>query len=164
MRKPMFAMAVAGLALAAGMFLSVANAAPQTDPKKPDTKKPAGKDDKKPTTKEKYVTTKSGLKYYDIKVGTGATPKVTDTVTVNYVGTLTNGKKFDASADHGGPASFPLNRVIKGWTEGVSTMKVGGKRKLICPPDLAYGAQSPSPDIPPNSTLVFEVELLKIGQ
>ena len=89
---------------------------------------------------------------------------MTDYVTVNYVGTLTNGKMFDASAKHGGPIGFPLNGVIKGWTEGVSTMKVGGKRKLICPPDLAYGANPPSPDIPPNATLVFEVELVKIGQ
>ena len=100
----------------------------------------------------------------DLKVGTGPSPKVTDMVTVNYIGKLPNGKVFDESAKHGGSATFPLNGVIKGWTEGVSTMKVGGKRRLICPPDLAYGERSPSPDIPSNSTLVFDVELLKIGQ
>lgn len=161
MRKSMLSAACAGLVLAAGLMVNSVYAAPHKDGKKADGKKPAGK---APKT-EKWITTKSGLKYMDIKVGTGPSPKVTDTVKVNYVGTLPDGKVFDASAKHGGPISFPLNHVIKGWTEGVSTMKVGGKRKLICPPDLAYG---PDPDprsgIPPNATLHFEVELLKIGE
>lgn len=110
-----------------------------------------------------WTTTKSGLKYQDIKVGTGDQPKTTDVVRVNYVGKLANGTVFDASATHGGPAEFPLNRVIRGWTEGVSTMKVGGKRVLVCPPDLAYGAQgTPGGPIPPNATLTFEVELLAV--
>ena len=155
MRKLMAAMACASLVLAASQTITGAQTGKPKAGKKPAAKGAA---------KEKYVTTKSGLKYIDIKVGTGPSPKVTDYVTVNYVGTLTNGTVFDASAKHGGPIGFPLNRVIKGWTEGVSTMKLGGKRKLICPPDLAYGANPPTPDIPPNSTLIFEVELIKIGQ
>ena len=110
------------------------------------------------------VTTSSGLKYVDLVVGTGASPAPTDGITVQYTGTLENGTVFDASRLHGPePASFPLNSVIKGWTEGVSTMKVGGVRKLIIPPDLAYGDQSVAAGvIPPNSTLVFIVELLDI--
>ena len=114
-----------------------------------------------PASKDSLTTTPSGLKYADLVVGTGATPAVTDQVTVNYTGTLDNGTVFDASSQHGGPASFPLNRVIKGWTEGVSTMKVGGTRKLVVPPDLAYGAQGYGNGvIPPNATLTFIVELL----
>ena len=153
MRKSIFALACAGLALSIGLGLTGAHANPQKESKKPA--------DKKAASKEKWVTTKSGLKYMDVKVGKGATPKVTDTVKVNYVGTFPDGKVFDASAQHGGAIEFPLNRVIKGWTEGVSTMKVGGKRKLICPPDLAYGSMPP-PGIPPNATLNFEVELVDI--
>lgn len=154
MQKSMLAIACAGLVLAASLTFNAALAAPQTAKKKPPVK--SGKT-------EKYITTKSGLKYYDVKVGTGPSPSVTDSVTVNYVGTFPDGKKFDASADHGGPATFPLGRVIKGWIEGVSTMKVGGKRKLICSPDLAYGAAGRD-GIPPNSTLHFEIELLKINK
>lgn len=112
--------------------------------------------------KGKWVTTKSGLKYKDTKVGKGPSPKVTQWVTVKYVGKFKNGEVFDASERHGGPAQFPLNRVIPAWTEGVSTMKVGGKRSLIAPPNLAYGAAG-RPGIPPNSTLYFDVELLKIS-
>lgn len=109
------------------------------------------------------TTTASGLKYVDLVVGTGDSPAVTDLVTVHYTGTLDNGTVFDASRQHGGPASFPLNRVIKGWTEGVSTMKIGGTRKLIIPPDLAYGAQGAGNGvIPPNATLTFIVELLEV--
>ena len=109
------------------------------------------------------TTTASGLKYQVLKHGTGTvSPKATDTVTVNYLGTLLDGTKFDASADHGGAATFPLNGVIPGWTEGVQLMKVGDKFKFEIPANLAYGPQSPSPLIPPNSTLVFEIELLEI--
>lgn len=99
----------------------------------------------------------------DIVVGTGEEAVSGKTVTVNYVGTLTDGTKFDASADHGQPFSFELGagRVIKGWDQGVAGMKVGGKRKLTIPPDLAYGNQAVG-TIPSNSTLVFEVELLKV--
>jgi FKBP-type peptidyl-prolyl cis-trans isomerase len=107
--------------------------------------------------------TASGLKYTVLTKGTGkVSPKATDTVTVHYHGTLLNGTVFDSSVDRGQPASFPLNRVIPGWTEGVQLMVVGDKFKFEIPADLAYGANSPSPVIPPNSTLVFEVELLEI--
>lgn len=111
----------------------------------------------------KEVTTASGLKYIDLKIGTGDTPKQGDVVVVHYVGTLKDGTKFDSSRDRGEPFGFYLGKgeVIKGWDEGVATMKVGGKRKLIIPPDLGYGSQNMG-KIPPNSTLYFEVELLSI--
>ena len=107
------------------------------------------------------ITTPSGLKYEDIVVGTGASPAPTDMVTVHYTGTLQDGTVFDASRLHGGPISFPLNGVIKGWSEGVGSMKVGGTRKLIIPPELGYGSQAQGP-IPANSTLTFIVELVDV--
>ena len=111
--------------------------------------------------KQDTVTTASGLKYIDIKVGNGAVPKTGQMVDVHYTGWFTDGKKFDSSKDRGAPISFPLGKgsVIKGWDEGLSTMKVGGVRKLIIPPAIAYGAAG-RPGIPPNATLVFEVELI----
>jgi len=110
--------------------------------------------------KEGVKTTASGLQYKAIKEGTGAQPKATDTVTVNYRGTLINGTEFDSSYKRGEPASFPLNGVIKGWTEGLQLMKVGSKYQFFVPPNLAYGERTVGPDITPNSTLIFEVELL----
>jgi peptidylprolyl isomerase len=108
-------------------------------------------------------TTASGLKYQVMKQGTGTvSPKATDTVKVHYHGTLLDGTVFDSSVQRGEPISFPLNRVIPGWTEGLQLMKVGDKFKFVIPPNLAYGPDSPSSKIPPNSTLVFEVELLAI--
>ena len=109
------------------------------------------------------TTTASGLKYQVLKHGTGTvSPKATDKVKVHYHGTLLDGTVFDSSVERGEPASFPLNAVIPGWTEGVQLMKVGDKFKFVIPPSLAYGPASPSPKIPANSTLVFEVELLAI--
>jgi FKBP-type peptidyl-prolyl cis-trans isomerase len=112
----------------------------------------------------KVVTTKSGLKYQDLKEGTGATAKAGDMVEVHYTGWLKDGKKFDSSVDRKQPFSFKLGagRVIKGWDEGVAGMKEGGKRKLIIPSELAYGKDGSPPVIPADAELTFEVELLKI--
>ena len=105
----------------------------------------------------------SGVVVEHIKQGTGPQPTATDVVRVNYRGTLANGTEFDSSDKHGGPAVFPLNRVIPCWTQGVQKMKVGGKAKLTCPAATAYGDRAVGP-IPPNSDLTFEVELIGIGQ
>src|SRR5437667_9870592 len=112
--------------------------------------------------KEGVKTTASGLQYKVVKDGSGAQPKATDTVTVNYRGTLINGTEFDSSYKRGQPATFPLNGVIKGWTEGLQLMKVGSKYQFFVPPNLAYGERSVGPDIAPNSTLIFEGELLGV--
>jgi len=109
------------------------------------------------------ITTASGLKYEILTEGAGPKPTATDTVTVHYKGTLTNGKVFDSSYDRGEPISFPLNGVIKGWTEGLQLMSVGSKYRLTIPASLGYGAAGAGGVIPPNATLVFEVELLKIN-
>jgi peptidylprolyl isomerase len=108
------------------------------------------------------VTLPDGLKYIDLKVGSGPKPAKGDTIEVQYTGWLNNGTKFDSSRDRGQPASFQIGvgAVIPGWDEAVLTMNVGGKRKLIIPPALAYGAQGRPPTIPANSTLVFTVELM----
>ena len=94
--------------------------------------------------------------------GSGPSPTATDVVRVHYHGTFPDGQVFDSSVERGEPARFPLNRVIACWTEGVQLMKVGGKAKLVCPPEIAYGARGAPPRIPPNATLHFEVELLAI--
>lgn len=127
--------------------------------------------EKKPTSNNmfaddnKAVTTDSGLKYVVLNEGTGATPKTGQTVVVHYTGTLEDGTKFDSSRDRGQPFSFKLGagQVIKGWDEGLSTMKVGDRRQLTIPPELGYGARGAGGVIPPNATLVFDVELLKIS-
>lgn len=108
------------------------------------------------------VKTESGLIYKEITAGTGESPKATDKVKVHYHGTLADGTVFDSSVERGQPASFRLNGVIKCWTEGVQKMKVGGKSKLICPSEIAYGDRGSPPKIKPGAVLIFEVELLEI--
>jgi len=106
--------------------------------------------------------TASGLVYESLKDGTGQQATPAATVQVHYRGTLTNGTEFDSSYKRGEPATFPLSRVIPCWTEGVSKMREGGKAKLTCPPQIAYGSQGAGSAVPPNATLIFEVELLKV--
>ena len=112
------------------------------------------------------TTTPSGLQYWDIVVGSGTTAEPGNAVKVHYSGFLTNGQKFDSSRDRGEPFSFPLGagQVIKGWDEGVAGMKVGGQRQLRIPPQLGYGAAGAGGAIPPNATLIFDVELLEVGK
>jgi FKBP-type peptidyl-prolyl cis-trans isomerase FklB len=113
-------------------------------------------------TKEGVKTTASGLQYKVLKEGSGAQPKANDTVTVNYRGTLIDGTEFDSSYKRGQPASFPVGGVIKGWTEALQLMKTGSKYQLFIPANLAYGERGAGRDIAPNSTLIFEVELLDV--
>jgi peptidylprolyl isomerase len=114
----------------------------------------------------KTVTTASGLKYVDVKVGSGASPVKGKQVKVHYTGTLENGKKFDSSVDRKEPFAFDIGvgQVIPGWDEGVMSMKVGGKRKLIIPAKLGYGERGAGGVIPPNATLLFDVELLEVAK
>ena len=145
--------AVAAALLAANAFAQDAKSTPAAGAEKGDTK---------------MTKTPSGLQYEDVKVGTGDSPKKGQTAVVHYTGWLwengAKGKKFDSSVDRGQPFSFPVGqgRVIKGWDEGVATMKVGGKRILLIPPDLAYGSRGAGGVIGPNATLIFEVELIDI--
>jgi FKBP-type peptidyl-prolyl cis-trans isomerase FkpA len=109
------------------------------------------------------VRTDSGLVYRELRAGSGESPKASDTVTVHYRGTLVDGTEFDSSYKRNEPAQFPLSQVIPCWTEGVQKMKVGGKSELVCPASIAYGDRGSPPVIPGGATLIFEVELLKIG-
>jgi len=109
------------------------------------------------------VKTESGLIYMDLQPGSGASPQASDTVKVNYRGTLIDGTEFDSSYKRNQPAQFPLNGVIRCWTEGVQKMKVGGKARLVCPSDIAYGDSGRPPLIPGGATLIFEIELLEVG-
>ena len=129
------------------------------------TEKKAGQAFLDKAAAEKGATrTASGLIITTLKPGTGASPKATDKVKVHYQGTLADGTVFDSSVQRGEPVVLPLNSVIKCWTEGVQLMKVGGKSKLVCPSDIAYGDQGRPPVIKPGATLVFEVELLEIAK
>jgi FKBP-type peptidyl-prolyl cis-trans isomerase len=132
-----------------------------------DTKKSSAPSTSSPTkVNGPPKTTASGLQYWDIVVGTGATAGAGNPVTVHYTGWLASGEKFDSSVDRGQPFSFPLGagQVIKGWDEGVAGMKVGGKRQLRIPPELGYGARGAGGVIPPNATLIFDVELLEVNK
>ena len=154
MKKSLTLIAVAALALP---LSAQEKAAPKAETKAAAEKK-----------ETKVTTTASGLRYEDVKVGTGAEPKSGQNCSVHYTGWLyengTKGKKFDSSVDRGQAFQFPVGqgRVIRGWDEGVLTMKIGGKRNLIIPPDLGYGATGAGGVIPPNATLFFEVELLGV--
>ena len=109
------------------------------------------------------VTTASGIVFESVLPGTGPSPKASDTVKVHYRGTFPDGREFDSSYSRGQPTSFPLNRVIPCWTEAVQMMKPGGKARITCPPKLAYGERGAGGVIPPNATLVFDIELISIG-
>ena len=136
---------------------------PTQTPKIAITPKPTQSTMQEGSQSANMVTMANGLKIQDLSIGTGASAKPGDTVTVNYLGTLENGTKFDSSYDRNQPfvTQIGVGQVIKGWDEGIPGMKVGGKRKLIIPPELGYGVQGAGP-IPPNSTLIFEVELMAI--
>ena len=114
-------------------------------------------------TGQARVTTPSGIVFESVQTGNGPTPKATDTVKVHYRGTFPDGREFDSSHKRGQPTSFPLNRVIPCWTEAVQLMRPGGKARITCPPQLAYGERGAGGVIPPNATLVFEIELIAIG-
>ena len=140
----------------------------KTEAAKPDATRDQASTEASTMTKAKgdTVTTASGLKYIDIKVGNGASPETGQMVQVHYTGwLLSNGKKFDSSKDRGQPFSFPIGmkRVIKGWDEGVASMKVGGYRQLIIPPELGYGDRGAGAIIPPKASLVFDVEFLAVA-
>ena len=157
---------ILAITFAAAVSLTGCNPASQTSPSPEsnpaETNAPASTPAATESTNE-TITTASGLKYQVLKRGDGTvSPKATDKVKVHYHGTLLDGTVFDSSVERGEPIDFPLNRVIPGWTEGLQLMKVGDKFKFTIPPELAYGPNSPSPKIPANSTLVFEVELLGI--
>lgn len=154
MRLLVFLLSIALVSCSSTRESPAASDAPPADPK-------AALD--KAAAESGAVRTPSGMVYRELTAGTGQSPQPTDMVKVNYRGTLTNGTEFDSSYKRNEPAQFPLNRVIPCWTEGLQHMKVGGKAKLTCPANLAYGDQGSPPTIPGGATLIFEVELLGIN-
>ena len=163
MRRIVFVLLLAALACSRGeestptaeqpAALEATPAAPEASPAAPAAA---------PATVGETITLPSGVQITHRVIGTGPNPSATDRVTVHYHGTFPDGKVFDSSVDRGTPATFPLNRVIDCWTEGVQQIKEGGKAQLICPPQTAYGERGQPPVIPPNATLQFEVELNKV--
>lgn len=160
MRVPTFTIALALLVLV-GAGCSKGSESPKTAAESASAKKVP---DVESREANKVVTTESGLQYTVLKEGTGASPSATDSVTVHYRGTLTDGTEFDSSYKRNAPATFPLNRVIAGWTEGLQLMKEGAKYRFTIPPKLGYGARGMPPSIPPDATLVFDVELIKVNK
>jgi FKBP-type peptidyl-prolyl cis-trans isomerase FkpA len=156
MRFLHYAWAVAGLALVAAC--TPPSSPPSTMPTPASSVPNLGS-----ATGTAKVTTASGIVFENVQTGTGPTPKATDTVKVHYRGTFLDGREFDSSYKRGEPTSFPLNRVIPCWTEAVQMMRPGGKARITCPPALAYGAAGAGTAIPPNTTLVFDIELVSIG-
>jgi FKBP-type peptidyl-prolyl cis-trans isomerase FkpA len=138
-----------------------------TPPSSPPAERPATNASTVPNlgslTGKARVTTASGIVFESLEAGSGASPKATDTVKVHYRGTFPDGREFDSSYKRGQPTSFPLNRVIPCWTEAVQLMRPGGKARITCPPQLAYGERGAGGVIPPNATLMFEIELISIG-
>jgi FKBP-type peptidyl-prolyl cis-trans isomerase FkpA len=160
MRRIVFVLLLATLACGSGEESTPAGeqpaATPEASPAAPEAAPAA------PAAVGETITLPSGVQITHRSLGSGANPTATDRVTVHYHGTFTDGKVFDSSVDRGTPATFPLDRVIDCWTEGVQLLKEGGKAQLICPPQTAYGERGQPPIIPPNATLQFEVELIKI--
>jgi FKBP-type peptidyl-prolyl cis-trans isomerase FkpA len=148
-------------------LLALAGTAACTPPSNPPAQPPAAAASTAPNlataTGTARVTTASGIVFESLRSGSGASPKATDTVTVHYRGTFPDGREFDSSHKRGQPTSFPLNRVIPCWTEAVQMMKVGGQARITCPAKLAYGERGAGSVIPPNATLMFDIELIAIG-
>lgn len=146
-----------------GLSLVAACTPPSSPPAQPPAAASAAAPSLQGATGVARVTTASGIVFENVQNGTGASPKATDKVTVHYRGTFPDGREFDSSYKRGQPTSFPLNGVIPCWTEAVQMMKVGGKARITCPPRLAYGERGAGGVIPPNATLVFDIELVSIG-
>ncbi len=157
-------MIVMALVLAAGAGCNKGSESAKPALAMQETKKEAKTPDVEAREVGKVVTTASGLQYEVLMEGSGASPTATDSVTVHYRGTLTNGTEFDSSYKRGQPATFPLNRVIAGWTEGLQLMKEGAKFRFTIPSKLGYGPRGMPPTIPADATLVFEVELIKVNR
>jgi FKBP-type peptidyl-prolyl cis-trans isomerase FkpA len=160
MKKRLFS----GAIIAGAMVLVTAVAVAQTAPAKPKAKAVPPNNNAPTRVTGDGVKTDSGLQYWEIRVGTGEVAKEGSHVRVHYTGWLTTGKKFDSSVDRGQPFDFTIGNgeVIRGWEEGVAGMRVGGKRQLRIPPELGYGADGSPPTIPPNATLIFDIQLLAV--